>query len=106
VLILLMVAAAAPQLESYQSNDTLRPLCAQQSVACAGYIEGVSDMLSALADRLPNTFGHLYCPPARVTPDDLRRKYLHLVKSQPEGGNFPAAESITDMLTTAYPCSK
>lgn len=106
MLVFLLVAAAALQLESYQSNDTLRPLCKQQSVACAGYIEGVSDILSALADRLPNTFGHLYCPPARVTPDDLRKEYLQHVKSHPEGGNYPAAESITDMLTTAYPCSK
>lgn len=104
--VFLLLAAAAPPLESYQSNDTLRPLCAQQSVACAGYIQGVSDMLAALADRLPNTFGSLYCPPARVTADELRRRYLQHLKTHPDGGNYPAAESITDMLTTLYPCAK
>lgn len=106
LVIFLVAAAAGPQLQSYQSNDTLVPLCEQQSVACAGYIEGISDMLSALADRLPNTFGHLYCAPARVSLETLRTKYLQHIRAHPESGNYPAAESITEMLTSTYPCSK
>ena len=79
-------------------------LCAQERVACLGYIIGTSDAFAAtlFASRRPQIF----CVPQGITNDQIGQTVMAYVRAHPEEAQTSAALVVIAGLAASYRCAQ
>lgn len=75
-----------------------------QIAQCVGYIEGVSDALTAVASV--DTERRFFCEPAGLIAQQLIDVVVAYLRSHPETRHSAAGEEVTLALMKAFPCDK
>jgi len=74
---------------------------AEQAQMCGLYLSSFHDAADEYADA-----GHrLFCPPAEISAETMRRDFLAYMAEIPETAEFfPAGRALLQALMRAYPC--
>lgn len=70
---------------------------------CTGYISGVHDTVRAY-EAWENL--REICPPARISPQELRNAFVDFVRRNPQHAGAQAASVVVLALREKYPCSR
>jgi hypothetical protein len=87
---------------AFQTNASLSAECVRRTPVCAGYLEGVSDLLASLNGM--KGLEAYYCPRPFTNPEEIRAAYVAWVDAHPEGADYSAATTVSTVLHNQFPC--
>jgi hypothetical protein len=94
----------SPPVPARVTAQQLITLCAQERIACLGYIIGTTDAFAATlyASRRPQIF----CVPQGITNDQVGQTVMAYVRAHPEEAQSSAAPVVIAGLSASYRCAQ